>query len=29
MIKDLRCNSEINRFQARINRFILLVESKF
>jgi len=29
MIKDLRCNGEINRFQARINRFILLAKSKF
>jgi len=29
MIKDLRCSGEINQFQARINRFILLAESKF
>jgi len=29
MIKDLRCSGEINRFQARINRFILLAESRF
>jgi len=29
MIKDLRCIDEINRFQARINRFILLAKSKF
>jgi len=29
MIKDLRCIGEINRFQARINRFILLAESRF
>ena len=29
MIKDLRCSGEINRFQARINRFILLAENKF
>jgi len=29
MIKDLRCSGEINRFQAQINRFILLAESKF
>ena len=29
MIKDLRFSGEINRFQARINRFILLAENKF
>jgi len=29
MIKDLRCSGEINLFQARMNRFILLAERKF
>ena len=29
MIKDLRFSGEINRFQTRINQFILLAESKF
>jgi len=27
MSKDMRCSEEINRFQARMNQFILLAES--
>jgi len=29
MIKDLRCSGKMNRFQARMNQFILLGERKF
>jgi len=29
MIKDLGCSGKINRFQARMNQFILLAKRKF